>query len=210
QASLRFLLYLAGRLAGLPVALVLSWRAAEPGAGADRLVHLEQNAAGSVVSLTPLSRRAVRALLTEEFGAAPAERFAGACHAVTGGNPFLLRELAASLRADGIGPGEEAADQGAGLGPRSVRRAAPLRGARVGAAPGGEVAGGAAILGDGAQLRQAAALAGVTLADAGAAADELAGIGVFEPGTPLRFVHPIVRTAVHDDIPEAGRGLRHA
>src|SRR5262249_1264007 len=31
-----------------------------------------------------------------------------------------------------------------------------------------------------------------------------------EPGTPLRFVHPIVRTAVHDDIPEAGRGLRHA
>src|SRR5262249_29894776 len=84
QASLRFLLYLAGRLAGLPVALVLSWRAAEPGAGADHLVHLEQNAAGSVVSLTPLSRRAVRALLTEEFGAAPAERFAGACHAVTG------------------------------------------------------------------------------------------------------------------------------
>src|SRR6516164_7216281 len=30
QASLRFLLYLAGRLAGLRVALVLSWRAAEP------------------------------------------------------------------------------------------------------------------------------------------------------------------------------------
>src|SRR5215813_10678784 len=206
QASLRFLLYLAGRLAGLPVALVLSWRAAEPGAGADRLAHLEQNAAGSVVSLTPLSRRAV---LTEEFGAAPAERFAGACHAVTGGNPFLLRELAASLRADGIGPGEEAADQVAGLGPRSVARAVALRVARLEPAAG-ELARAAAILGDGAQLRHAAALAGVTLADAAAAADELAGIGVFEPGTPLRFVHPIVRTAVHDDIPEAGRGLRHA
>src|SRR5215475_1153531 len=202
QASLRFLLYLASRLAGLPVALVLSWRAAEPGAGADRLAHLEQNAAGSVVSLTPLSRRAVRALLTEEFGAAPAERFAGACHAVTGGNPFLLRELAAS-------PGEEAADQVAGLGPRSVARAVALRVARLDPAAG-ELARAAAILGDGAQLRHAAALAGVTLADAAAAADELAGIGVFEPGTPLRFVHPIVRTAVHDDIPEAGRGLRHA
>ena len=35
-------------------------------------------------------------------------------------------------------------------------------------------------------------------------------IGVLEPGTPLRFVHPIVRTAVHDDIPAASRGLRHA
>ena len=48
------------------------------------------------------------------------------------------------------------------------------------------------------------------LADAAAAADGLAGIGVFEPGTPLRFVHPIVRTSVHDDIPQASRGLRHA
>src|SRR5215510_3325900 len=204
QASLRFLLYLADRLAGLPVALVLSWRAAEPGTGADRLAHLEQNAGGSVVSLTPLSRRAVRALLTEEFGAAPAERFAGACHAVTGGNPFLLRELAASLRADGIGPGEEAADQVAGLGPRSVARAVALRVARLGPAAA-ELARAAAILGDGAQLRHA-----VALADAAAAADELAGIGVFEPGTPLRFVHPIVRAAVHDDIPKASRGLRHA
>jgi hypothetical protein len=209
QASLRFLLYLADRLEGLPVALVLSWRAAEPGAGAERLARLEQIAAAGAVSLAPLSRKAVRALLTEEFGTAPAERFAGACYAVTGGNPFLLRELAASLRADGIRPGEEAADQVARLGPRSVARAVALRVAGLGPAAG-ELARAAAILGDGAQLRYAAALAGVTLADAATAADELSGIGVFEPGTPLRFVHPIVRTVVHDDIPEAGRGLRHA
>src|SRR5215469_9921620 len=209
QASLRFLLYLAGRLAGLPVALVLSWRAAEPGAGADGLARLEQIDAESVVPLAPLSGRAVRALLTEEFGTAPAERFATACHTVTGGNPFLLRELATSLRADGMGPGEEAADQVAGLGPQSVARAVALRVARLGPAAG-ELARATAILGDGAQLRHAAALAGVALADAAAAADELTGIGVLEPGTPLRFVHPIVRTAVHDDIPEAGRGLRHA
>ena len=209
QASLRFLLYLADRLAGLPVALLLSWRAAEPGAGADRLARLEQLAAESVVPLAPLSQRAAQALLAEAFGTAPAERFAAACHAVTGGNPFLLRELAASLRADGIGPGEEAADQVTGLGPRSVARAVALRVARLGPAAG-ELARAAAILGDGAQLRHAAALAGVPLADAAAAADELAGIGVLEPGTPLRFVHPIVRTAVHEDIPVAGRGLRHA
>jgi len=146
QASLRFLLYLAGRLAGLPVALVLSWRSAEPEAGADRLARLEQIAAESVASLAPLSRRAVLALLTEEFGTEPAEQFAAACHAVTGGNPFLLRELAASLRADGIGPGEAAADQVAGLGPRSVARAVALRVARLGPAAG-ELARAAAILG---------------------------------------------------------------
>jgi len=170
---------------------------------------LEQIAADGVMPLTPLSLNSVRVLLTEEFTAAPAARFAAACRAATGGNPFLLRELAASLRADGIGPGDEAADRVAGLGPRSVARAVALRVARLGPAAG-ELARAVAILGDGAQLRRAAALAGVTLADAAVAADGLAGIEVFEPGTPLRFVHPIVRAAVHDDIPQASRGLRHA
>jgi DNA-binding CsgD family transcriptional regulator len=209
QASLRFLLYLADRLTGLPVALALSWRAAEAEDGADRLVRLEQIAAGGVVSLAPLSRSAVRALLTREFGTAPAERFAAACHAVTGGNAFLLRELIQQLRADGIAPGGEAAARVAALGPRSVALAVALRVGRLGPAAG-ELARAAAVLGDGAELRHAAALAGVGLAEAATAADGLAGIGVFEPGTPLRFVHPIVRTAVHEDIPQAGRGLRHA
>src|SRR5262249_58980066 len=58
--------------------------------------------------------------------------------------------------------------------------------------------------------REAGGLAAGAWADAAAAADELAGMGVFEAGTPLRFVHPIVRAAVHDDIPKASRGLRHA
>jgi DNA-binding CsgD family transcriptional regulator len=209
QASLRFLLYLADRLAGLPVALLLAWRTTDAGDGADRLARLEQIAAGSVLALDPLSQSGVRALLAQEFGTAPADRFAAACHAVTGGNAFLLRELIQQLRADGIGPGEETAARVAALGPRSVARAVALRVARLGPAAG-ELARAAAVLGDGAQLRHAAALAGASLADAAAAADGLAGIGVFEPGTPLRFVHPIVRTAVHEDIPQAGRGLRHA
>ena len=209
QASVRFLLYLADRLSGLPVALVLSWRAADVQDDADRLARLEQIAASSMVSLAPLSRRGVRTLLTQEFGIAPAEQFAAACHAVTGGNAFLLRELLQQLRADRIGPGEEAAALVGVLGPRSVARAVALRVARLGPAAG-ELARAAAVFGDGAELRHAAALARVGLADAAAAADGLAGIGVFEPGTPLRFVHPIVRTAVYEDIPLAGRGLRHA
>jgi DNA-binding CsgD family transcriptional regulator len=209
QASLRFLLYLADRLSGLPVALVLSWRTADVGDGADRLARLEQIAAGNIASLAALSHRSVRELLAQEFGTAPPEQFAEACHAVTGGNAFLLRELIQQLRADGIDPGEEAAALVGVLGPRSVARAVALRVARLGPAAG-ELARAAAVLGDGAELRHAAALAGVGLADAAAAADGLAGIGVFEPGTPLRFVHPIVRTAVYEDIPQAARGLRHA
>ena len=113
---------LADRLAGLPVALALSWRTAETGDGADRLARLEKVAADGVVSLTPLSQSGVRTLLTQEFGTVPADRFAAACHAVTGGNAFLLRELIQQLRADGIAPGEEVAAQVAALGPRARSR----------------------------------------------------------------------------------------
>jgi DNA-binding CsgD family transcriptional regulator len=208
-ASLRFVSYLAARLEGLPAALVLSWRAGETGTAAEYLARLEQAASGGVVSPAALSVEGVRAVLAGAFGTAPAGRFVAACHAVTGGNPFLLRELAAGLQADGIGPDEAGAHRVAGLGPRSVARSVALRVARLGPAAGG-LAQAAAILGDGAQLGRTAALAGLALADAAGAADGLAGIGVLDPGTALRFVHPIVRTAVHDDIPAADRGLRHA
>lgn len=211
QASLRFVLYLADRLSGLPVGLALTWRTGEAMASGtlDCLTRLEQIGAGGVVSPGALSPEAVGALLSGAFGTALDDGFARSCHAVTGGNPFLVRELIQSLRADGIGSGEAGADRVPGLGPRSVAQQVTLRVARLGPAAG-ELARAVAILGDDAALRHAAALAGVGLADAAASADRLAGIGVFEPGTPLRFVHSIVRTAVHDDIPQAERGLRHA
>jgi DNA-binding CsgD family transcriptional regulator len=210
-ASLRFVLYLADRLSGLPVALALTWRTGEAmtSGTADCLTRLGQIAAGGVVSPGGLSPEAVGALLSGAFGTAPGEGFARSCHAVTGGNPFLVRELIETLRADGIGPGEAGADRVAGLGPRSVAQEVALRVARLGPAATG-LARAASILGDDAALRHAAALAGLGMADAAASADRLAGIGVFQPGTPLQFVHAIVRTAVHDDIPRAERGLRHA
>jgi len=211
HASLRLVLYLADRLVGLPVALALTWRTGEAMSAetADCLARLEQIAAGGVVSPPALSQEAVGTLLSGAFGVAPSEGFARSSHAVTGGNPFLVRELIETLRAEGIGPGEAGTDRIANLGPRSVAQQVALRVARLGPAAG-ELARAAAILGDEAALRNAAVLAGMGLADAAVAADRLAGIGVFEPGTPLRFVHSIVETAVHDDIPQAERGLRHA
>ena len=105
QASLRFVLYLADRLSGLPVALALTWRTGEAMATgtADCLTRLEQIAAGGVVSPGALSPGAVGALLTGAFGSAPGDGFTRSCHAVTGGNPFLVRELVETLRADGDG-----------------------------------------------------------------------------------------------------------
>ena len=207
-ASVRFLLYLAG-LTGLPVGLALSWRAAEAGDGADRLARFEQIAAGSVVSLAPLSRSGVRALLTQEFGTAPAEPVH---RGVPRGD---RRQRVSPARADPAAargrdrPGRGGRRPGRGPGSPVGRAGGGVAGRAAGPAAG-ELARAVAVLGDGAQLRHAAALAGVGLAAAAAAADGLAGIGVFKPGTPLGFVHPIVRTAVHEDIALAGRGLRHA
>src|SRR2546423_1880072 len=112
QASLRFVLSLADRLSGLPVALALTWRTGEAmtSGTADCLTRLGQIAAGGVVSPGGLSPEAVGTLLSGAFGTAPGEGFARSCHAVTGGNPFLVRELIETMRADGIGPGEAGAD----------------------------------------------------------------------------------------------------
>jgi DNA-binding CsgD family transcriptional regulator len=208
-ASLDFVRYFADRLAGLPIGLLASWRAGEGGSNADPLARLEHMAGDGVVRPAPLSRAAVQDLLTGQFGQQPDQRFTDVCHNVTGGNPFLLQALAAGLQADGIRPDEAAVARVARLGPRSIARAVTFRVARLGPTAD-RLARATSILGDSARLRLAAALADVGLGEAAAAADRLAEIGVLEPGTPLRFVHPIVRAAIHDDIPQAERGVQHA
>ncbi|HXX49264.1 MAG TPA: AAA family ATPase, partial [Myxococcota bacterium] len=209
EGSVRWLLYLADRLDRLALAPVLSWRVGEGRVSEHHLARLEQSAGTGVLSPAPLSARAVRELLEDSFHDHLDERFVDACHAATGGNPFLVRELAASLRADGIAPDEAAADRLTQLGPRSVARAVSLQIAQLGPAAV-DLARAVAIFGRGVELRHAAALAVIPLHEAATAADRLAAIEVLEPGAPLRFVHPLVRTAVHDDIPAAERSLRHA
>ncbi|MDR9371061.1 LuxR C-terminal-related transcriptional regulator, partial [Conexibacter sp. JD483] len=66
-----------------------------------------------------------------------------------------------------------------------------------------------AVLGDDAPLAQAAALAGLSPAQARAAADELAGADVLRPAAQLGFVHPIVAQAVYLGIPAAERAQLH-
>ncbi len=74
----------------------------------------------------------------------------------------------------------------------------------------GALARSVAILGEQAELSHAAALAGLELEEARADAECLAQATILERGRPLRFVHPIVRTAIHEDVPEAERSNAHA
>jgi DNA-binding SARP family transcriptional activator/DNA-binding CsgD family transcriptional regulator len=209
RASLRWVLYLANRLAGLPITVLLSWRTGEIPSDERTFMRLEEAAGDQRIEPAPLSPDAVRSFMVHHLACGvPAERLVHAASTVTGGNPFLLAQLVGSLRADQLEPNAAAAERVLQLGPRSVARSAALRIAQLGPSAA-ELARAVAILGDGTRVVDAATLAGLGMSDAARMADSLAGIGILEPRTPLRFVHAIVRSAVYEDIPAAERAARH-
>jgi hypothetical protein len=198
-ASLRWLAYLGRRLEGLPVALALALRPVAAAPAAQLLA-----AVGSVARVlrpAPLSVRATASLLSELVGS-PADQFAAVCHAVTGGNPLLLRQLADALVAEGVAPDASAAGAVAELGPVAVSRMLALRLANL---PSAAVPLLRAVAANGAtvELHQAADVAQLDIESAARAADGLASAGILEPGRPLRMVHPIVRTAILENIAAA-------
>ena len=102
-ASLRWLTHLAQRIEDVPVALLIAVRTA-PGEPA-LLADLRASPACQLLRLPPLTGDAAAMLIRQRFGADAAAELCSACHASTGGNPFLLESLAAALRAaDGPRP----------------------------------------------------------------------------------------------------------
>jgi hypothetical protein len=104
RPSLRFLAYLARRLSGLPVLLLVAVRLRESAAHAELLSALSTDSFGEALRPAPLSEEAVGHLIGDRFGPAAAREFVVACHAATGGNPFLVGELLAALAIDRIAP----------------------------------------------------------------------------------------------------------
>ena len=142
-------------------------------------------------------------------GSAPdaAAELCSACHASTGGNPFLLESLVAALRAADSPPAGLTA-QVASLGPEQVARFVRQRVDQIGAGASG-LARALAVFGGPARLRHAAALAGLDLRDAARLADSLRAADVLAPGSMLEFGHPIVRAAIYESIPPGERALAH-
>ncbi|HEX8101295.1 MAG TPA: ATP-binding protein, partial [Solirubrobacteraceae bacterium] len=154
EPSLRFLDFLGRRLDGLAV-LVLAGARPEP----DPLLEALADGAAAVLRPQPLSPTAAGALVERAFAqAAPA--FVAACVEATGGNPFLLGELLAGLAAEGVRPDDAGRDRVRALGPAGVRRSAAARVRRISPAAAC-LAAAVAVLGPSADLREAAALAGI-------------------------------------------------
>jgi DNA-binding CsgD family transcriptional regulator len=210
-SSLRFLKFLLPRLDELPVLVALAARPAEPGVDRQLIDTLATDALALVLRPAPLSDRAVAALVATELGDTPDQRFGDACHHATGGNPFLLRELLRELVAEGVAPSAAAVPLVRELAPPTVARAVLLRLARLGD-DASALARCVAVLGDGAPLRRASALAGLPDERAAEAAAALAEAGILAAARPLAFGHPILRSAIYADIDlgERARVHRHA
>ncbi len=208
-ASLRFVAYLARRLAGIPVLVAVTVRSGEPATDDGMLAEIAGDPVTVAVRPVELSAAATATLVRERLGDGADDAFAAACHETTAGNPLLVRQLLAALADERVVPDAAHAAQVRAIGPRAVSRTVLLRLARL---PGAAVAlaRAVAVLGEQPGLPAAAALAGVDDAQAAEAAGVLAAADILRPGEPLGFVHPLVRDAVYGELAATQRGLEHA
>ena len=234
EPSLRWLAYLARRLDGLAAGMLVALRPGDPAVlGAPLLAVCAEAAA--VLRPALLSEQAVsavvRAAAHPEVEGQAGDELCAAVYAACGGNPLYLAELLraadrggrplttlepAELLAGGLdGIARQVIIRVRGLGPDALRLAQAL-----------------AVLGDGGELRHAAAIAEVTLAAAerlvggltraevlaaevpaaearrGAAQAPAAGVPADGPWRP-RFVHPVIRDALEAVLDSGERDRAH-
>ena len=193
-ATEELLSYLIRRPPGDSLLIALGLR---PGPIADRIRGTERSssAVGKVhLELRPLDRPAAEPILAAIPEPGDRERI----FAASGGNPMLLEELVRGGGRGEVPNGVVAAVRGEleGLArePRTLLEAA-------------------AVAGDPFELDLASAIAGLEIADALDALDQLAGAGLVRPTERPRefgFRHPVVRTAIYEGLGAGGRLAAHA
>ena len=206
--SLRWLIYLARRLAGVPLALLLATRPTEPGPVQELLDELLVLPEVAVLQPGRLSEQAITMLAAQVLAAEPDPDFVTACRRATGGNPFLLVELLRELDRRGIAPSRENAGLASQLSSHGVGRAVRARLRRL-PPECTALARAVAVLGDPTEPKLAAQLAGLDRDTASRAADTLTEAVIFEHGRRLGFVHPLVRSSVYSELASQERARHH-
>ncbi|HET6938087.1 MAG TPA: AAA family ATPase [Nocardioides sp.] len=206
--SLRWLAQLSGHLADLRLGVLCAVRSGEPATEPATLADLVAAAPEPPLEPRPLGTDAVETLVTERLpGADPA--FVAACHAASGGNPFLLGALVDQVIAGGLEPSAEVAARLTMFGPEQVGRSVEVQLARL---PEGtsDLARAFAVLGRGALLRQAAEVAGLDLVRAHHLADGLVASGLAgRADDGFALTHPLVANALYLGIRDGERSLLH-
>ena len=203
EPSLRFLIYLSGRIAEAPIGLLAAARPGDRGS-VDLVDVLADDPAARVHAPRSLGSAAVGELVRQRLPAA-SDGFCRRCFELTAGNPLHLRALLAALEP---GPDETDLAAGATTAARALERSVLRRLAAM-APPARALAEAVAVFEHRVALELAADLAALEPAAATAAADELARADVIAPGDPLGFIHPLLRAAVYGGLPEHVRGEIH-
>ena len=206
--SLHWLGYLVRRLEGLSLVVVAATRSPEQGHDPALLDELLADPAALIIQPAPLTLPSIRELTRTRLGLEPAEAFCAAVAVATGGNPLFVGALLNTIVQERLEPTAAHAKTVLGLGPRAISRAVSVRLTRL--SPDSiAIARAAAILGDGSELRHAAALAELDLVVAGQAASSLVRVDLFRDADPIEFFHPVVRSAVYDTIDAGTRIVLH-
>jgi predicted ATPase len=206
EPSLRLLNFLATRLEGVGVSLLLACRPPELHEPGMLLARLLSDPRCTLIRPRPLTEAGAAAILGGLLGAEPERRFLAACQQATGGNPFYLRQVAAALDREEIAPTDEHAGRLARLSPPDLSRAILTRlspAART-------VAQALAVLDGPSEPSLVAAVAGTAPGEAAAAVAELARGGLIADRRPLRFVHAIVQNALLSSLAASNRAALHA
>ena len=205
--SLRFLAYLAKRIAELPIVLVLAVRPGDPTGEPVGLSALRDTAGHAVLRPQALSDVGVATIVRSRLPAAE-KSFILACARLTSGNPFLLSKLLDQVEQEGRLPDAATALRLSELTPEAVLNSVV---ARLGAMPSDAVAvaRALAILGDGSPVGRVARLAQVSTDRVIAAADALGTAHILRAGSPLSFVHPLIQSAVRASIAPLERARAH-
>jgi DNA-binding CsgD family transcriptional regulator len=206
--SLRWLAYLLPRIEGIALSVVVALRPTEPGTDAALLSHIVSDPLATVVRPAPLTAAGAAGLLREILPEAD-DGFCATCYEQTGGNPLLLRELARAIAAEGLTPTQNNVRRLGGIEARVGSRTVAIR---LGRLPfeATRLARAVAIMGDDAEPRQAAELAGLDDEAASAAAAALAQVDILGAHPPLAFIHPLIRAAVYESLTLVEREKGHA
>ena len=208
EPSLRWLVYLARRIEGLPLLLLAGTR--PPGQANSPTLVTELFSDPAAVAIRPgnLSTQSAALLARKRLGVEPDPVFAAALQTGSGGNPLFLVALLDAIWQEGISPTPDQATRVIELGPQAIARGIATRLARL----PGEAAlllRAAATLGDRTELSLAAELADVEPRPALSAASELVKADLLRHENPLEFTHPVVRTAVLEDMSADERTTAH-
>lgn len=217
EASARWLAYVARRLDRGPVAVVVTVRTDDagreaqlpPGTGELHRVAIGELLGGARITPAALSEDAVTRVLAEHLDGVPEPGFAAACRRLTGGNPFLLTELATELAEANVPPVASAVSRLGGVVPDRVGASVRRRLATL-TPDARALAEATAILGTSAELPVAAAVAGLGEPESARAARALADAHLLADAGEARFRHPLLRTAVEAAMPAPERVVRHA